>query len=410
MVMLLFGLVIAMAFSTLTLNYFSDGIDRGIGLSMRESANIEGVKEGKPVLILGCYVAASWEDLPEKIRRVFNHTPPEKLDFLQKKVFEVNIFGPPDTIYLSLKVVNNSGQVRYIAKYINRDSLPFKPKEHSVVPHIAWIATLAIILIAFVMLVVWFIIRKVTKPVESLMDWAKSLDENKLNQPIPNFQYSELNLLAEIIKSSLNSVQQTLDRELKFLSYASHELRTPISVVRANTELLIKRHEKEGGEEKQLTVLKRIDRASKTMTSLIDTLLWLSRDDANLADSEKVDIAQLIEQLVGELSYLLKSKPVSFKVDVEPYIVNAAAIPCRIILANLIRNAFQHTIEGTISISQCNGDVTIVNSIEGKVAGISDLGFGLGLQLTKKLAGRYKWAYSENIEATHYQVKISFEG
>ena len=407
-VMLLFGLAMATSFSALTLNYFSRGLDRGVGLSMREAAEADGVKDGEPALILGYHIAASWQDLPEQIKAAFDNTPPTERYRLEKKVFGSGLFGPPEEIYLALKVINKSGQTRYTAKYINKADVPPKPKNHPVIPHIVWIAVFAIVSIGFFLLVVIFIIRKVTKPVEALKDWAKSLDAEKLKQPIPDFQYSELNMLAEIVNSSLNSVQETLDRELQFLSYASHELRTPISVVRANTELLRKLQEKEGVISKQSAVLARIDRAGKTMTNLTETLLWLSRDDANLPDSEQIDIVQLIEQLVAELSYLLDNKPVQLQVETEPYIVNAAEIPCRIVLANLIRNAFQHTLEGKVSIVQVKGSMSIVNSSKDRVVDTSDLGFGLGLQLTKKLADRYGWLYRDKIEDSCYQVQIRF--
>ena len=408
MVMLLLGLAMAVSFSVFTLNYFSQGLDRGVGLSMREAAETDGVRDGEPALILGYHVAASWSDLPENVKGAFDNTPPTEGYRLEKKVIDLSLFGPPEEVYFVLKVINKSGQTRYIAKYINKADAPPKPKNHPIVPHFVWVIVFAIVSIGFFILVVIFIIHKVTKPVESLKDWARSLDKDKLKEPIPDFQYSELNMLAKIVNSSLNSVQESLDRELKFLSYASHELRTPISVVRANTELLRKLQQKEGGTAKQSTVLERIDRAGKTMTNLTETLLWLSRDDANLPDSEKVDLAQLIELLVAELDYLLERKPVQLEVKTESYIVNAAEIPCRIVLANLIRNAFQHTIEGRVSISQVKGNVSIINTSEDKVVDSADLGFGLGLQLTRKLANRYGWLYSDRIEDSRYQVQIRF--
>ncbi|MFT6984387.1 MAG: signal transduction histidine kinase [Psychromonas sp.] len=404
--MLLLGFVMTVSFSALTLNYFTQGLDRGIKQSLMEAAEIQGSQKGKPVLLLGFHIASSWEDVPNRVKEIFDNTPPVESYTLEKRAVSSGLFRPPEEIYFVLKAVNKAGQLRYISKIINKADV--RPGKHHGIPHIAWIGVFAIAAIGLFLLVVLFIIRKVAKPVESLKDWAKSLDEDKLTQPIPDFQYSELNTLAEIINSSLDSVQETLSRELQFLSYASHELRTPISVVRANTELLIKLHEKEGGTKKQFAVLERIDRAGKTMTNLTETLLWLSRDDANLPANEKVDIAQLIEQLVGEIGYLLENKQIQLEVDIAPYTINVAAIPCRIILANLIRNAFQHTIEGKVSISQVKGSVSIVNASEDKVIDSSDLGFGLGLRLTKKLAANYNWSYWDKIEGSSYQVKINF--
>ena len=406
--MLLLSLVMVTSFSALTLNYFGQGLDRGVGFSMREAGEIEGVEKSKPGHVFGYQIAAVWSDLPENIKQAFDDKAPTESYRLDKKMVGFNVFGPPEEMYLILKVLNKAGQVRYVAKYINKGEKPPESKEHSVIPHFVWVIVFAIAAIGFFLLAVFFIIRKVAKPIESLKDWAKSLDEAKLKQPIPDFQYSELNTLAAIINSSLNSVQESLDRELLFLSYASHELRTPISVVRANTELLKKLQEKEGGSDKQSEVLERVDRAGKTMTNLTDTLLWLSRDDTNMPDSEKLDIGGLIEQLVDELSYLLDKKPIHLAIKNKAYIIDAAAIPCRIVLANLIRNAFQHSMEGDICIEQQKGQISIVNLNKDTVINCADLGFGLGLQLTKKLAYRYGWSYHNKVEDGCYHVNISF--
>jgi len=406
--MLLLGSAMTISFSAFTLNYYTQGLDRGMGLTMREAAEVKGVKKGQPAFVLGFNIAETWEDLPKNIKDTFEALRPIQSYSLEKKIVDISLFGPPTEMYMLLKVNNKDGQVRYIAKYLNKSVFPPKPRDHAMIPHVAWIAIFAVAAIGLFFIVVLFIIRKIAKPVESLKDWAKSLDQEKLQQPIPDFQYSELNTLASIINSSLSSVQETLARELQFLSHASHELRTPIAVVRANTELLIKLQEKEQGSKKQQAVLERIDRAGKTMTNLTETLLWLSRDDDNLPGSEKVDVSQLIVLLIGEMGYLLKNKNVLLEAKTEPYIIDAAEIPCRIVLANLIRNAFQHTLEGKITITQHLGNVTIVNATEEGIVNTSDLGFGLGLQLTKKLAGRYHWLYSEDIKETSYQVNIRF--
>ncbi len=405
LVMLLLGLLMAGFFSALTLSYFEQGLDRSTRQSMLEASAVQGVKAGHPVKVLGYHIASSWEDLPAQIKEVFADTPLlEKRAFAKKRI-GATLFAPPEQVYFVLKVNNHSGQPRYIGKVINKHNLPGK---HRHLPHFLRIAIFALASIACFLLVVIFMIRKVTKPVESLKNWAKSLHEDKLKQPLPDFQYTELNTLAAIINTSLSSVQQTLAREQQFLSHASHELRTPIAVIRANSELLGKLQEKQGTTEKQSAVLARIERAAKTMTNLTETLLWLSRDDTNLPASAKVNLAQIIEQLIGELDYLLKNKPIQLEVQTEPDSVNAAEIPCRIVLANLIRNAFQHTSAGKVSIHQVKGSVIISNSNAGKTLDSAEQGFGLGLQLSKKLAERYGWLYRDKVAKGAYQVEIHF--
>ncbi len=66
----------------------------------------------------------------------------------------------------------------------------------------------------------------------------------------------------------------------------------------------------------------------------------------------------------------------------------------RIVLGNVVRNAFQHTLRGIIHISQHGGVVEVVNYMarESDLAG--DIGFGLGLELTRRLTARLDWLYT----------------
>ena len=89
-------------------------------------------------------------------------------------------------------------------------------------------------------LMIWLLLRRIARPAQALESWAAALDQPKLKTPPPDFCYPELNRLAELIRNSLIAEHLTLERERLFLQYSSHELRTPISVVLAATELLCK--------------------------------------------------------------------------------------------------------------------------------------------------------------------------
>jgi len=404
--MLLLVAALTVSFSALTLNYFEQGLDRGIGHSMREVVDIQGVEDGQPVTIIGHHIASRWEDVPLRVRETFADIPLSEKFALHKSLLGGGIINPPKEAIFAMKAINKAGEIRYLSKVLNRPDAPNSANRH--IPHVVWIAIFAVSAITLFLSALLFIIGKVARPVESLKNWAKTLDEEKLKQPVPDFQYSELNTLAEIVKNSLGSVQESLVREQQFLAHASHELRTPIAVIRANTELLNKLHQKEGGTAKQSSVLARIDRAGKSMTNLTNTLLWLSREEPLLAESETLDLQILIETLTAELAYLLNAKAVQLEVKTAPYTLQLAEIPCRIVLANLIRNAFQHTLEGKVVIYQEKSNVIITNSCEEKALAGADLGFGLGLRLSKKLAVRYGWYYSAKQDAAFYKAQIRF--
>ncbi|HAD30213.1 MAG TPA: sensor histidine kinase, partial [Methylophaga sp.] len=225
----------------------------------------------------------------------------------------------------------------------------------------------------------------------------QSLTPENLSQPPPDFLYPELNQMARLIQNSLSSVQRSLDREHRFLRYTSHELRTPISVIRNNIELQYKVLQQSASSlnPMQKDIADRIDRASITMQHLTETLLWLSREDNEKLPESVVEIDKLLLEITAEMRYLLRDKTVELIVETHPYQCSISAVAARIVLGNLIRNAFQHTWEGQVIISQQGSQISIVNRQFNADIDVAptELGFGLGLQLTAQLTEKLGWSY-----------------
>ncbi|GLO63958.1 hypothetical protein MACH09_44660 [Vibrio sp. MACH09] len=396
--LLAIGTITILVYSALSANAFIDGLNASMRKTMLDVARSSNVEDGEPKYQLTYYIASRWQDLPEEIQNSFETEPVTMYELFTYFEFE-SMFEPPETGYFLIKAQSEQNELRYVAKMLNRidfartKSLGNSPK-HEV--SLLLYAIGGVVLFAVIIIL---LIRKIARPIERLKDWAKSLDQNKLQQPAPDFDYAELNMLANIIKNSLNSVQQSLDREQEFLSYASHELRTPIAVTRTNSELLSKMMTVNNNPEKQIEVVERIKRASITMTDLTETLLWLNRSEGKSLVTEHVQLGELTEQLVHDLDYLLEGKSVEVTLSVDTQSFELPVTLCRIVLANLLRNAFQHTSDGRVSVIQTGRSLTITNQNSHALEQNEALGFGLGLKLTKKLIDQHQWQFtSEDIE------------
>lgn len=409
--MLFLGVSMAITFSALTVNYFVEGMDSVLRGTMVEVADTEGleVQDGKPVMLLDFYVASRWQDLPLEAQQNYLAPPTEMLE-LNKHVVKDELFSPPSAVHFVMVMKTKQEQLLYIYKSYKGDlhaRLSEGPGSQ-----FFWIPVFGLSGIAVFALLLIMVMRRVASPVEALRDWAKSLNAQSLQQAPPEFKYKELNTLAKIVHNSLNSVQESLDREHEFLRNASHELRTPIAVIRTNVELLNKINNKSPMTEKQLQVVERIERAGFTMSHLTETLLWLSRDESLLLIPEPVRLDELVKQTVEDLSYLLRGKSVSVELDTNEWQVELPATACRIVLANLVRNAFQHTQSGVVTIIQQQGQVVIgnVNDDENSPSenDNSDLGFGLGLKLTDKLTDRFNWSHERLVENSGHKVTVDF--
>ncbi|MCG9630308.1 HAMP domain-containing sensor histidine kinase [Vibrio sp. Isolate30] len=388
------------------IHYFFAGLDTAMTEFMRAQATELPLGENdEPVQFDDVTLAAKWEDLPIEIQQNLN---PDELipNELLKRIDGVPVISEPEAGYFAMKVVVD-GKTRYISLLLKQ--MDMSDKFENEPPPFIYIIFIGLGAIVFFLVALILVQRKIASPVEELKDWAKGLDKEQLTKPVPNFHYSELNTLGELIKSSLSSVQESLEREQRFLGYASHELRTPIAVTRTNSELLRKMITKQIPEEKQLEVLDRIERAGFTMTDLTETLLWLNRQEGKSLPSFPVSLGKSIEQIVGELGYLLQGKSVEVTTTVDQTTLQLPEGLCRIVISNLIRNAFQHTENGHVEITQSVDTLSIVNrDVEPRV-GSDDLGFGLGLELTQRLIAQYGWTYQTQQSPEGWRVDVTFK-
>nr|WP_246239871.1 HAMP domain-containing sensor histidine kinase [Pseudoalteromonas caenipelagi] len=210
------------------------------------------------------------------------------------------------------------------------------------------------------------------------------------------------------MNESVRRVQQSVEREQKFLAYASHELRTPIATVSSNAELLKKMLKGDFPKEKHMIGLERIERAAMTMGALTETLLWLNRGVNNHVSINKICLSDLITQLISELGYLITDKKVELVLETDETQMNLPETVCRIILQNVIRNAYIHTNEGVVSIIQTGPEI-IIQNIDYQPELHAELGFGLGLELTQRLISHYQWQFVSKEGERGRTVTITFK-
>ncbi|MBQ4797647.1 HAMP domain-containing histidine kinase [Pseudoalteromonas sp. MMG006] len=415
--MLLLSSIMAIGFSFLSVNYFVDGLDKGLNGVMFALSQTAKVEDGQPIEMVGFSVASRWEDMPKEIKQRF--TKPTHNGVLQKRADKSSFFSMPENLFFAVYYQNEAGESRYVSRImLEKDRPKTQVTDEKPMQRVFWIALTALAAITLFAFFLFMIMKKIAKPIESLKKWAKSLSQANLQQTPPDFNYNELNTLATLIRSSLLSAHESVEREQRFLSYASHELRTPISVIRSNVELLNRLSEKAPLSDKQQLTLERIERAGLTMSDLTNTLLWLSRSDEQQGEIEPVDLSEKITTLSNELGYLLNAKEVTVLIssDQQHSVVSTEPTACHIVLTNLIRNAYQHTQHGQVHITQQGSKVTVVNcSTQNEEVFISDettknasIGYGLGLQLSEKVIKRHGWFYEINDLPGRYEVVVDF--
>lgn len=416
LVFLLVVVVLVAGYSLLSIQFFRKGVDSITAVHMEEAARgylhiTLPDQRTETASYFNYHVATEWKDLPEELRNAFPIPPSQNRKYMvhREKVGaeQGDIQGQRMNLYFIFLYEENN-QKLFIGRKTDgpaRNSL-FSEYVHESRALLYLISGAIATILGFSILLVF---RRIAKPITALERWTSDLGPDNLAQPAPDFSYPELNRIAELVRNSLSSVQKSLEHEHRFLRYASHELRTPIAVIRNNIELIpkIEKLTEPRRSEEHEQLFGRIDRASLNMQYLTETLLWLYRDDIDTLPARDIELDQLIRQMVEEMNYLLDRKEIELHVETQSCTANLSEILTQIVLRNLIRNAFQHTQEGSISIHQKGSVVTVSNS-QASSEESNNLGFGFGLQLITLLTEKLGWKYEAWSGETEYKASISF--
>ncbi len=250
---------------------------------------------------------------------------------------------------------------------------------------------ISIILLLISFAVVSRISQRLTSPLSTLAEMLKERSPHDLSPiPVPQgVETKELLLLVDSVNQYQARLHDSIERERSFNRYASHELRTPLMVIKGAVSLLGQSNEPLFIEKQRRRLLS----ASNEMNDFVTTLLSLTRDEdlSNLVlrSLEKDEI----ENIVSTHSHLITHKPVSCEVIIkEATQIKVPETTIKILVGNLIKNAFACTEQGTVSIYVSPDAIEVIDSgvgLDTKPRGIE--GYGLGLVIANDICRKYGW-------------------
>lgn len=264
--------------------------------------------------------------------------------------------------------------------------------------------------------------RRVIAPVIELADLFKKTDPDHLPTDLSKFHYhDELGMLASALEQAMRRIQLFNQREQQFTRNASHELRTPVTVIKGAVELL-----KQSPEYSKKPVIRRpllrIERSIADMEDTVDSFLWLARGQAALKTDKKCDVTQLLQETIDQYRYLIedKSLDVEIKAESDPHLTVPVPL-LKIIFGNLIKNAFHYTVKGKISVTVKTDKIIIEDTgigiesdiltriTEPSVRGPESHGLGVGLAIVKMICDRMGWKITIKSRRNHgTQVVLNF--
>lgn len=334
-------------------------------------------------------VYRGWQAIPESVRDKFNHEPILAGEALEAEVLLDD--GSREFLYLMHHQHAEYGQMFILSRHSEEQINALMNQLLTVAINQSLGITLIVFLTLF-LLIVW-LIQRALEPVSMLSEWAKGLHHNP-DIADESFPIKELNQLAGQLRQGVDQVKAANGREQEFLKHASHELRTPLAIVQASLDLLDL--QTEGNAKASVS---RGLKASARMIRLSDALLWLARESDQPLAKTHLRPADLCQQLVDDHRYLLNHRDVDVlmdktSADTEVLIEDALL---SVVMANIIRNAFQHSGDGEIHIHISDQQMVISNPEETQTEtcqpGLREPGFGLGLQLVERICEKQGWQF-----------------
>ena len=250
--------------------------------------------------------------------------------------------------------------------------------------------TLITILIIFniiealvIMIFSYRISKKSLKPIDNMIESVKEISINELDTRLDvSGVKNELKDLAKTFNTMIDEIQYSVEKQNQFVSDASHELRTPISVIQGYANLLSRwgKDDKEVLEES----INAIKDESQSMKKLIESLLFLARGDRNkqIIEKDYFKVNDLVDEVVKESAMIDDNHTIENTNNEEITIYGDR---------NLIKEAIRVFVDNSMKYTQEGGTIKInsFKSNKGVYILIEDNGIGISKEDLPNVFNRF---------------------
>ncbi|MCR5176544.1 MAG: HAMP domain-containing protein [Anaerovibrio sp.] len=206
--------------------------------------------------------------------------------------------------------------------------------------------------ILLVIMIVYIGIKKAFQPIRAFISTAKSIEVSDLSTRIevpPS--HDELTELASTFNRMLDRIEEGFQQQCRFVSDASHELRTPITVIKGYADLLSRWGKSDEAVLKE--GIEAIQSESEDMQELIEKLLFLARADQNrqIVHKEPLALSELIDDVYKKQKIAADTHTIELLRNDEGMVL-ADKVIMKQMMRIFLENAIKYTPEGgTITLS-----------------------------------------------------------
>lgn len=230
-------------------------------------------------------------------------------------------------------------------------------------------------------------------------------------------EFEELKTALQQLTEKVRTDYRTLK---EFTENASHEIQTPLAIIRSKIEYLVENEPLTDG---QLEQIGAIYEAANRLSRLNQSLLLLAKiENRQFGGTEPVPVSEVIREQVGMLAELTNAKNLVVKMDfLESPVVTANRSLVEILIKNLLENAIRYSQPGdTILVKSEPGSITFANPGTAPLEqperlfqrfqkrGGNGSSLGLGLAIVKEICGVYDWGAGYDFREGRHEFGVRF--
>ena len=285
--------------------------------------------------------------------------------------------------------------------YIQYDITEIERSEHllQVIVTVAWVVMLVIIFF-----IARILSQRISGPIAQLANELSSIDPDQRGVRLgERFADDEVGRIARAFDTYTEKMDDYVEKQMAFAAMASHELRSPLTIVQTSADLIASRR----ADPDILPHIEKIQRASSGMANMVHALLAVTRDRPPERDPQQVALRPLVDEIAESLEPEIRAKQITVdnrldagsKVRSDPTLLT-------VILTNLIRNGVKHGDHSRIVIAMQDDCLSIADNGIGidseSLQRIFDFGFrgqnsrgyGIGLYISRLVCEYQGWKLS----------------
>lgn len=229
----------------------------------------------------------------------------------------------------------------------------------------------------------WWLATRAIRPIAEISATAEKIAEGDLTKRIDTHEAkSELGRLAVLLNHTFERLHNTFEQQAQFTADASHELRTPVSVILAQTELALMR---ERSPEEYREALESCHRSGEQMKQVVNSLLELARMDSGESVMNRVPcyLEEIVEDAVRFVEPLVQQRDGEIVADLEEIDASLDAQKIQQVVSNLLSNAIKHNPDG------CKVHVNLKQEGDLAVLSVRDEGDGIPPDVLPRVFERF---------------------